>query len=39
VPLRWLGTVALIVLTLLIVVFVLALGSTYLYALYLETTR
>ena|ERR671910_589727 len=39
VPLRWLATVALIVLTLLIVVFFLALGSTYLYALYLETTR
>jgi hypothetical protein len=39
VPLRWLAKVALIVLTLLIVVFLLALGSTYLYALYLETTR
>jgi hypothetical protein len=39
VPLRWLVKVALIVLTLLIVVFFLALGSTYLYALYLETTR
>ena len=39
VPLRWLGTVALIVLTLLLAVFLLALGSTYLYALYLETTR
>ena len=38
-PLRWLGMVALIVLTLLVVVFLLALGSTYLYALYLETTR
>ena len=39
VPLRWLLTVALIVLTLLIVVFLLALGSTYLYALYLEASR
>ena len=39
VPLRWLLTVALIVLTILLVVFLLALGSTYLYALYLETTR
>ena len=39
VPLPWLVTVALIVLTILIIVFFLALGSTYLYALYLETTR
>lgn len=39
VPLRWLLTVAGIVVTILIVVFLLALGSTYLYALYLETTR
>jgi hypothetical protein len=39
VPLRWLLTVALIVLALLIVVFLLALGSTYLYALYLATSR
>ena len=38
-PLRWLLTVALIVLALLIVVFLLALGSTYLYALYLEASR
>jgi hypothetical protein len=39
VPLRWLGTVVLIVLALLVVVFFLAIGSTYLYGLYLETTR
>ncbi len=39
VPLRWLLTVALIVLALLIIVFLLALGSTYLYALYLEASR
>lgn len=39
VPLRWLGTVVLIVLALLVVVFLLALGSTYLYALYLEASR
>ena len=39
VPLRWLITVAVIVLTILIVVFLLALGSTYLYALYLESTH
>jgi hypothetical protein len=39
VPLRWLGTVVLIVLTLLVVVFLLAIGSTYLYALYLEASR
>ena len=39
VPLRWLGTVVLIVFTLLVAVFLLALGSTYLYALYLEASR
>ncbi len=39
VPLRWLGTVVLIVLGLLLAVFLLALGSTYLYALYLEAAR
>jgi hypothetical protein len=39
VPLRWLLTVGLIVLGLLILVFLLALGSTYLYALYLEASR
>jgi hypothetical protein len=39
VPLRWLGKVALIVCGLLIAVFLLALGSTYLYALYLEASR
>jgi hypothetical protein len=39
VPLRWLGAVTLIVFGLLIVVFLLALGSTYLYALYLEASR
>jgi hypothetical protein len=39
VPLRWLVTVGLIVLALLIAVFLLALGSTYLYALYLEASR
>jgi hypothetical protein len=39
VPLRWLLTVALIVLTLLIVVFLLSIGSTYLYALYLAASR
>ena len=39
VPLRWLLTVVLIVLALLIVVFLLSLGSTYLYALYLEASR
>jgi hypothetical protein len=39
VPLRWLLTVALIVLALLIAIFLLSLGSTYLYALYLESSR
>ncbi len=39
VPLRWLLTVVLIVLILLIAVFFLSLGSTYLYALYLEASR
>jgi hypothetical protein len=39
VPLRWLGTVVLIVFGLLLVVFLLALGSTYLYAIYLEANR
>jgi hypothetical protein len=39
VPLRWLVTVGLIVLALLIVVFLLAIGSTYLYALYLQSSR
>ena len=39
VPLRRLVTVALIVLGLLIVVFLLAIGSTYLYALYLAASR
>ncbi len=39
VPLRSLLTVALIVLALLIVVFLLSLGSTYLYALYLAANR
>ena len=39
VPLRWLGTVVLIVFVLLMAVFLLALGSTYLYALYLEAGR
>ena len=39
VPLRWLGTVVLIVLGLLLAVVLLALGSTYLYALYLEAAR
>jgi hypothetical protein len=39
VPLRWLGTVLLIVFGLLLVVFLLALGSTYLYAIYLEASR
>jgi hypothetical protein len=39
VPLRWLLTVALIVLALLIVVFLLSIGSTYLYALYLAASR
>ena len=39
VPLRWLVTVALIVLTLLVVVFILAVGTSYLYAWYLEAGR
>ena len=39
VPLRWLVTVALIVLALLVVVFVLAVGTSYLYAWYLEASR
>ena len=39
VPLRWLFTVALIVLALLMVVFVLAVGTSYLYAWYLEAGR
>jgi hypothetical protein len=39
VPLRWLITVALIVLALLVVVFVLAVGTSYLYAWYLEASR
>jgi hypothetical protein len=39
VPLRWLGTVVLIVFVLLGAVFLLALGSTYVYALYLEGSR
>jgi hypothetical protein len=38
-PLRWLLTVALIVLALLVVVFVLAVGTSYLYAWYLEASR
>jgi hypothetical protein len=39
VPLRWLITVALIVLALLVVVFLLAVGTSYLYAWYLEAGR
>jgi hypothetical protein len=39
VPLRWLVTVALIVLALLVVVFVLAVGTSYLYAWYLDASR
>ena len=39
VPLRWLVTVALIVLAILLVVFALAVGTTYLYAWYLEAGR
>jgi len=39
VPLRWLLTVTLIVLTILIVAFVLAVGTSYLYACYLEAGR
>ena len=39
VPLRWLVTVALIVLALLVVVFILAVGTSYLYGWYLEASR
>jgi hypothetical protein len=39
VPLRWLVTVALIVLALLVLVFLLAVGTSYLYAWYLEVSR
>jgi heme O synthase-like polyprenyltransferase len=39
VPLRWLFTVTLIVLTILVVAFVLAVGTSYLYAWYLESAR
>jgi hypothetical protein len=39
VPLRWVITVALIVLAILVVVFGLAVGTTYLYAWYLEASR
>ena len=39
VPLRWLVTVALIVLALLVVVFCLAVGTSYLYAWYLAAGR
>jgi hypothetical protein len=39
VRLRWLLTVALIVLILLVVVFLLAVGTSYLYAWYLEAGR
>lgn len=39
VPLRWLVTVALIVLAILIVAFALAVGTSYLYAWYLEASR
>jgi hypothetical protein len=39
VPLRWLVTVALIVVALLVVVFFLAVGTSYLYAWYLEAGR
>jgi hypothetical protein len=39
VPARWLVTVALIVLALLVVVFFLAVGTSYLYAWYLEAGR
>ena len=38
-PLRWLVTVVLIVLALLILVFLLAVGTSYLYAWYLEASR
>ena len=39
VPLRWLVSVALIVLAILVVVFLLAVGTSYLYAWYLEAGR
>jgi hypothetical protein len=39
VPLRWLVTVTLIVLALLVLVFLLAVGTSYLYAWYLEISR
>jgi hypothetical protein len=39
VPLRWLVTVALIVLALVVLVFLLAVGTSYLYAWYLEVNR
>jgi hypothetical protein len=39
VPLRWLVTVALIVLAILVVAFLLAVGTSYLYAWYLEAGR
>lgn len=39
VPLRWVVTVALIVLAILVVAFALAVGTTYLYAWYLEASR
>jgi hypothetical protein len=39
VPLRWLVTVGLIVLALLVLVFLLAVGTSYLYAWYLEASR
>jgi hypothetical protein len=39
VPGRWLVTVGLIVLALLVVVFLLAVGTSYLYAWYLEASR
>jgi hypothetical protein len=39
VPLRWLVTVALIVLAILVVAFLLAVGTSYLYAWYLEANR
>lgn len=39
VPLRWLVTVALIVLAILVVAFLLAVGTSYLYAWYLEASR
>ena len=39
VPLRWPVTVALIVLAILVVAFLLAVGTSYLYAWYLEANR